>query len=92
MQVKSIAEFAKICLIFIKLPIVIKIFVLSIFEWPSYTGFNTTCPHLKNSVDPNQLASDSTLLKITNCTLLVKHAVTWKIVPDNMSHLASKII
>ena len=24
---------------FIKLPIVIKIFVLSIFEWPFYTGF-----------------------------------------------------
>ena len=32
MQVKSIAE----C--FIKLPIVIKIFVLSIFEWLFYTG------------------------------------------------------
>ena len=24
---------------FIKLPFVIKIFVLSIFEWPLYTGF-----------------------------------------------------
>ena len=24
---------------FIKLPLVIKIFVLSIFEWPFYTGF-----------------------------------------------------
>ena len=24
---------------FIKLPVVIKIFVLSIFEWPFYTGF-----------------------------------------------------
>ena len=24
---------------FIKLPFVIKIFVLSIFEWPFYTGF-----------------------------------------------------
>ena len=32
MQVKSIAECSK-------LPIVIKIFVLSIFEWPFYTGF-----------------------------------------------------
>ena len=25
---------------FIKLPFVIKIFILSIFEWPFYTGFN----------------------------------------------------
>ena len=25
---------------FIKLPFVIKIFLLSIFEWPFYTGFN----------------------------------------------------
>ena len=36
-QVKSIAE----CLlsIFVKLPVVIKTFILSIFEWPLYTGF-----------------------------------------------------
>ena len=34
MQVKSIAECS-----FIKLPFAIKIFVLSIFECPFYTGF-----------------------------------------------------
>ena len=34
MQVKSI-----ILSTFIKLPIVIQIFVLFIFEWPFYTGF-----------------------------------------------------
>ena len=28
---------------FIKLPFVIKIFVLSIFEWPFYTGFTVFC-------------------------------------------------
>ena len=41
MQVKSIAEWedSAILLPFIKLPVVIKIFVLSIFEWPFYTGF-----------------------------------------------------
>ena len=43
MQVKSIAECSKaehyaILLTFIKQPIVIKIFVLSIFEWSFYTG------------------------------------------------------
>ena len=38
MQVKSIADSA-ILSTFIKLPLVIKIFVLSIFEWPFYTGF-----------------------------------------------------
>ena len=44
MQVKSITECSKgehsaIILTFIKLPFVIKIFVLSIFEWPFYTDF-----------------------------------------------------
>ena len=44
MQVKSIAECSKgehsaILSTVIKLPFVIKIFVLSIFEWPLYTGF-----------------------------------------------------
>ena len=32
-------EHSAILLTFIKLPFVIKIFVLSIFEWPLYTGF-----------------------------------------------------
>ena len=44
MHVKSIAECSKgensaILSTFIKLPFVIKIFVLSIFEWLFYTGF-----------------------------------------------------
>ena len=33
-------EHSAILSTFIKLPFVIKIFVLSIFEWPFYTGFN----------------------------------------------------
>ena len=32
-------EHSAILLTFIKLPFVIKIFVMSIFEWPFYTGF-----------------------------------------------------
>ena len=32
-------EHSAILLTFIKLPFVIKIFVLSFFEWPFYTGF-----------------------------------------------------
>ena len=49
-QVKSIAECSKmdhsaILLIFIKLPFVIKIFVLSIFEWSLKTSF-TVFPFL----------------------------------------------
>ena len=32
-------EHSAILLTFIKVPFVIKIFVLSIFEWPFYTGF-----------------------------------------------------
>ena len=42
-------EHSAILSTFIKLPFVIKIFVLSFFEWPFYTGF---------TVDPDQLASD----------------------------------
>ena len=45
MQAKNIAEHSAILSIFIKLPIVIKIFVLSIFERPLYTG----CTVLKKS-------------------------------------------
>ena len=43
MQVKSIVEHSAILSTFIKLPFVIKIFVLSLFEWPHKTGF-TVCP------------------------------------------------
>ena len=32
-------DHSAIILTFIKLPLVLKIFVLSIFEWPFYTGF-----------------------------------------------------
>ena len=44
MQVKSITEYSQgehsaILSAFIKLPFVIKIFVLSIYEIPFYTGF-----------------------------------------------------
>ena len=43
MQVKSIAEeeHSAILSIFIKLKFVIKVFVLSIFEWPFNTGFTS---------------------------------------------------
>ena len=55
MQVQSIAECSKehsaILLTFIKLPFVIKIFVLSIFDWLFYTGLTVI-----NSVDPNEMA------------------------------------
>ena len=45
MQVKSFAACYKgkhsaTHLAFIKLPFAINIFVLSLFEWPFYTGFN----------------------------------------------------
>ena len=45
---------------FIKLPFVIKIFVLSIFEWPFYTGFTARSIDffLANSVhvDPDEMS------------------------------------
>ena len=55
MKVKSIAECSKrskehsaILSTFIKLPFVIKILFLSIFEWPYYTGF--TVGHKKKNI------------------------------------------
>ena len=38
-------EHSAILSTFIKLPFVIKIFVLSIFEWPFYTGFTLQPNH-----------------------------------------------
>ena len=36
-------------LTFIKLPVVIKTFVLSVFEWPFYTGFTVyMIPYISN--------------------------------------------
>ena len=51
MQVKSIAECFCNTFDFIKLPFVIKIFVLSIFffEWPFYTGF-TVCDSVREKM------------------------------------------
>ena len=55
MQVNCIAEcqgHSAILLPFIKLQFAIKIFVLSIFEWPFYTGFTVKEP-FSNSGVPN---------------------------------------
>ena len=58
MQVKIIAEcsmgsilqeHSAILSTFIKLPVVIKTFVLSIFEWPVYTGFTEVNPKKRQS-------------------------------------------
>ena len=38
-SIAECSEHSAILLTFFKLPFVIKIFVLSIFEWPFYTGF-----------------------------------------------------
>ena len=40
-------EHSVMLLTFIKLPFVIKIFVLSIFEWPFYTAFTVYCKFVK---------------------------------------------
>ena len=42
-------EHSAILLTFIKLPFVIKIFVLSIFEWPFYTGFTVFIAFMNNN-------------------------------------------
>ena len=57
MQVKIIAEISKSTIrslrsynTFIKLPFFMKTFVLSIFEWPFYTGFTVHVSQQKSSV------------------------------------------
>ena len=50
MQVKRIEECSAIPSTFIKLPLVIMIFVLSIFEWPFYTGFFCKCIVTTNTI------------------------------------------
>ena len=40
-------EHSAILSTFIKLPFVIKIFVLSIFEWPFYTGFTVVPKYVR---------------------------------------------
>ena len=40
-------EHSAILSTFIKLPFFIKIFALSIFEWPFYTGFTVLCVNEK---------------------------------------------
>ena len=61
MQVKSFAECSKLnlentnnFLLLIKLPFVIKFFVLSRLEWPFYTGFTVTntCNYITKPGNP----------------------------------------
>ena len=49
MQVKIIAEHSAILSTFFKLTVVFKIFALSFFEWPFYTGFASFAIILKGS-------------------------------------------
>ena len=50
-------EHSAILSTFIKLPFVIIIFVLSVFEWPLKTGLTVSTSRLEDIVDPDQLAS-----------------------------------
>ena len=55
----QVIRYSAIFSTFIKLPFVIKIFVLSIFEWPFYTGFTVFLSlkifFLTNSADPDEM-------------------------------------
>ena len=80
MQVKYIAEcILQILSTFIKLPFVIKINFLSIFEWPFYIGFTVHVSHFENSVCPDQVASEKPADQDPDCfPLYMKiHASNW---------------
>ena len=65
MQVKSTAEgeHSAIFSTLIKLPIVIKIFIVSYFEWPFYTGFTVQARFLHDTS-----YSDPPLCRLANFT------------------------
>ena len=78
MQVKSIAEcsYGSITSTFIKLPFVIKIFVLTIFEWQFYTYFTVyklLCKHKNEDFSKNALLSR---LNLNTLAVTVSHFVT----------------
>ena len=60
-------EHSAILSTFIKLPFVIKIFVLSIFEWPFYTGFTKVLLYIEDC------------LVITSLTLCILETPKWVI-------------
>ena len=67
MHSKTAQEHSAILLTFIKLPFVIKTYVLYIFEWPFYTGFtvqiiNCHCSH-------NCICSEISKVSISNIIL-----------------------
>ena len=53
-------EHSAILSTFIKLPFVMKIFILSIFEWPFYTGFTRLIQPRKTGNHPNRTLKLST--------------------------------
>ena len=55
--------------IFIKLPLVIKIIVLSIFEWPFYTGFTvlSACQTVGNKIRMDILSDSVHPDLVPNC-------------------------
>ena len=69
-----------ILLTFIKLPFVIKIFVLSIFEWQFYTDFTVyklLCKHKNEDFSKNALLSALlSRLNLNTLAVTVSHFVT----------------
>ena len=76
-QKYSRMEHSAILPIFIKLPFIIRIFVLSIFEWPFYTGFTV-----------HVLACDplATEMNLQNCEVRPAFHIVYGTGINNKSH------
>ena len=78
-----------ILLTFIKQPFVIKIFVLSIFVWPFYTGFTVQCRYnmcsvcLKMSMSLDIVYTTQTLISI-NIKISIGHT-HWHLISMGLS-------
>ena len=73
-------EHSAILLTFIKLPFVIKIFILSIFEWPFYTGFTVI-------YKPFSLLFTKTVICFLFCLCIVVAYITNNMDPDQTDAL-----
>ena len=104
MQVKSIAECSKGSILQYFRPslsfhFVIKLFVLSIFEWPLKTGFTVHCGTQYSSLDKQricvntQLKSSKKQLKLNACVpksnSVDRYAITCDVIAYNLVHFIS---
>ena len=85
-------EHSAILLTFIKLPFVIKIFVLSIFEWPFYTGFTVYSNAQQNtlSMEADTINPDHTAHKGKDQSCLCPYCLQFRLADKRADNNTTK--